>query len=125
MAVITYPCHNLNQSFLVKWDVGIQHRSTNVNHTPDSKVHGTNMGPISGRQDPGGPHVGPMNFDIWDANEMDFTPSQTGKELGPTSIKYPSEAKMSDKCLVNVNLRVFDIWDWLTLSSTRFSPEDS
>ena len=25
------------------------------------------MGPIWGRQDPGGPHVGPMNFAIWDA----------------------------------------------------------
>ena len=24
-----------------------------------------NMGPIWGRQDPGGPHVGPMNFAIW------------------------------------------------------------
>ena len=35
-------------------------------HTPDSKVHGANMGPIWGRQDPGGPHVGPMNFAIWD-----------------------------------------------------------
>ena len=23
------------------------------------------MGPIWGRQDPGGPHVGPMNFAIW------------------------------------------------------------
>ena len=23
------------------------------------------MGPIWGRQDPGGPHVGPMNFNIW------------------------------------------------------------
>ena len=32
---------------------------------PDSKVHGTNKGPIWGRQDPGGPHVGPMNFTIW------------------------------------------------------------
>ena len=32
---------------------------------PDSKVHGANMGPIWGRQDPGGPHVGPMNFVIW------------------------------------------------------------
>ena len=26
---------------------------------PDSKVHGANMGPIGGRQDPGGPHFGP------------------------------------------------------------------
>ena len=34
---------------------------------PDSKVHGANMGPIWGRQDPGGPHIGPMNFAIWDA----------------------------------------------------------
>ena len=33
---------------------------------PDSKVHEANMGPIWGRQDPGGPHVGPMNFAIWD-----------------------------------------------------------
>ena len=32
---------------------------------PNSKVHGANMGPIWGRQDPGGPHVGPMNFAIW------------------------------------------------------------
>ena len=32
---------------------------------PDSKVHGANMGPILGGQDPGGPHVGPMNVAIW------------------------------------------------------------
>ena len=32
----------------------------------DSKVHGANVGPTWGRQDPGGPHVGPMNFAIWD-----------------------------------------------------------
>ena len=35
-----------------------------VNINPDSKVHGANMGPIWGRQDPGEPHVGPMNFAI-------------------------------------------------------------
>ena len=39
---------------------------TNSWHTPDSKVHGTNTGRIWGRQDPGGPHVGPMNLAIWD-----------------------------------------------------------
>ena len=32
---------------------------------PDSKVHGTNMGPIRGRQNPCWPHVGPMIFAIW------------------------------------------------------------
>ena len=35
---------------------------------PDSKVHGANMGPIWGRQNPGGPYVGPMNFAIWEAD---------------------------------------------------------
>ena len=30
------------------------------NSIPDNKVHGANMGPIWGRQDPGGPHVGPI-----------------------------------------------------------------
>ena len=29
---------------------------------PNSKVYGANMGPTWGRQDPGGPHVGPMYF---------------------------------------------------------------
>ena len=33
---------------------------------PDNRFHGANMGPIWGRQDPDGPHVGPMNFAIWD-----------------------------------------------------------
>ena len=32
----------------------------------DSMVHGANMGPTWGQQDPGGPHVGPMNLAIWD-----------------------------------------------------------
>ena len=32
--------------------------------SPDCKVHDANMGPIWGRQEPGGPHVGPMNFAI-------------------------------------------------------------
>ena len=32
---------------------------------PDSKAHGANMGPIWDRQDPGGPHAGPMNYAIW------------------------------------------------------------
>ena len=31
---------------------------------PDNKEYGANMGHIWGRQDPGGPHVGPMDFAI-------------------------------------------------------------
>ena len=34
---------------------------------PDCKIHGTNVEPTWGRQDPGGPRVGHMNFGIWDA----------------------------------------------------------
>ena len=30
-----------------------------------ARFMGVNIGPIWGRQDPGGPHVGPMNFAIW------------------------------------------------------------
>ena len=49
-------CHDANYANFVTecWD-----------NYPDSKVHGANMGPIWGRQDPGGTHVGPMNFAIW------------------------------------------------------------
>ena len=52
----TFPCHNI---IICIFD-----------NIPDSKVHGANMGPIWGRQDPGGPHVGPMNFAIWDASYL-------------------------------------------------------
>ena len=31
----------------------------------DSKVHGANMGPTWGREDPGGLHVGLMNLATW------------------------------------------------------------
>ena len=49
----------------------VQHRKDKISNplqrlTPDSNVHGANMGPTWGRQDPGGPHVGPMNLAIWD-----------------------------------------------------------
>ena len=37
-----------------------------VCNIPDSKVHGANMGPTLGQQDPGGPHVGHVNLAIWD-----------------------------------------------------------
>ena len=36
-----------------------------IQNHPNSKVHGANMGPVWGRQDPGGPHVGSMNFAVW------------------------------------------------------------
>ena len=56
--VISHPYHNLNGRAtqpMLKFGMN-----------PDSKVHGANMGPIWRRQDPDGPHVGPMNFAIWE-----------------------------------------------------------
>ena len=47
--------------FTVKLD---QH-AVNFNY-PDITVHRANVGPIWGRQEPGGPHDGPMNFAIWE-----------------------------------------------------------
>ena len=38
----------------------------------DSTVHGANMGPIWGRQDPDGPHVGPMDFVFWASTVLGF-----------------------------------------------------
>ena len=36
-----------------------------MTHTyPDNKVHGANMGPTWGQQDPSGPHVGHVNLAI-------------------------------------------------------------
>ena len=47
---------------------------------PESKVHGANMGPIWGQQDPAGPHVGHINFAIWvppiECNHMSIMASQ-------------------------------------------------
>ena len=55
---------------------------------PDRKVYGVNMGPIWGWQDPGGLHVGPMNFAIrefiyfiWFYSEMIESPINDIKHL--------------------------------------------
>ena len=45
---------------------GLKQTACDLIPIPDNKVHGANMGPIWGRQDPGGPHVGPMDLAIWD-----------------------------------------------------------
>ena len=76
LAICRAAAHTANRRR--KWGVVlIDHCKPNDNYSwstgtisqgasPDSKVHGANMGPIWGRQDPGGHHVGPMNFAIWE-----------------------------------------------------------
>ena len=55
-----------------------------VLNTPESKIHGANLGPNWGRQDPGGPHVGPMNFAIWDC-----------RHCADYRVRYESESLLS------------------------------
>ena len=66
---------------------------------PDSKVHGANMGPFWGRQDPDGPHVGPMNFAIWGKSSFD-------KPCGVCGLLYALVPNLGPRLLtwININL---------------------
>ena len=46
--------------------MGANQYTISIRKNPDSKVRGANVGPIWGRQDPGGPHVGHMDFAMWE-----------------------------------------------------------
>ena len=50
---------------------------------------GANMGPIWGRQDPSGPHVGAMNFVIWVITEN--LDQSKGENLDTSSWFTPDE----------------------------------
>ena len=70
---ITISRHRNPSSLLVhtQWISGtsitmVFRHQTHYGNITDSKVHGANMGPIWGRQDPGGPHVGPKRLVDWD-----------------------------------------------------------
>ena len=54
-------CHKHNMHISKQ----INDKLVGVLETPDSRVHVANMRPTWGRQDPCGPHVGPMNLAIW------------------------------------------------------------
>ena len=43
-----------------------------------TNIHGVNIGPIWCRQDPVGPHVGPMKFAIW-FGPLDPLPTEISK----------------------------------------------
>ena len=63
-----------------------------MNVIPDSKVHGAIMGPIWGRQDPGGPHAGAMNFAIWDIQQV--TPVSEFRKQSETSKKKKKKFRL-------------------------------
>ena len=72
-----------------KHDASTMLRRNQIMICPDSKVHGASMGPIWGRQDPGGPHVGPMNFAIW----VEFKLYLEGTYFQTIMIIYINKAK--------------------------------
>ena len=52
-------------------DLANKQRKTKApQHSPDSKVHGANMGPTWLPSAPDGPHVGPMNCTIWEVTAI-------------------------------------------------------
>ena len=72
------PCVPNNYWLLSNRMLPVTHEGEGVRvcmKVPDSKVHEANMWPIWG-QDPGGHHVGPMDFVIWGTsdrwNNMDW-----------------------------------------------------
>ena len=67
-----FPCHDviitsIERHYSIYWTSSQTRNFVSGPYiNPDSKVHGANMGPLWGRQDPGGPHVGPTNSAIWE-----------------------------------------------------------
>ena len=69
------------------------------------------MGPIWGRQDPGGPHVGPMNFAIWVHPEINgLSPMIYNSSVFAVLLYILHRHENIDEGLINVNLRGFAIW---------------
>ena len=77
-----------------------------VDDIPDSKAHGGNMGPIRDRQDPGGPHVGPMIFAI-----LDITLGAEGWDIRITVLDIINWTGHNSMRLSDVYLYVY-IWWW-------------
>ena len=65
---------------------------------PDNKLQGANMEPIWGRHEPGGPHVGPMNFAIWESSVIKI---RSITNIAASSEKYTyrslAELKLNNK----------------------------
>ena len=81
---------------------------------PDGKVHGANMGPIWGRQDPGGPHVGPMTFAICDTVHALFRFAMVYYSLRCTPWIW------SVVCFVFVCLRNGSVWIYVIHAPSFF-----
>ena len=70
---------------------------------PNSKVHGTNVGPIWGRQDPDEPHVGPMNLAIWVATVIRIRRGDSKYCLNHAWHNTHSQPHAKELCIIGLN----------------------
>ena len=84
----------------------------NTAGVPDSKLHGVNMRPIWGRQDPGGPHVGPMNFAIWGLNVARAVSLQWSNQTSHIITPHTGLAKAVDVILHGRQTQPSLLWWW-------------
>ena len=85
-------CRRSNDQIFVTWEVA----RPLSNWSLIARCMGPNMGLTWGRQDPGGPHVGPMILAIWD-----------GSSILTTAPVVPSSSNFTEK--KNILLQ-FQIW---------------
>ena len=93
---------------------------------PDSNVHGAKMGPIWGRQDPHGPHVGPMNIAIWIytiCHNISIS-SQPIRSYKRFMASYPYELSQSDAGIVTEFLLHYMFVSYLALYVRAFRGEE-
>ena len=62
---ITWWCHYMETLPALPWLAFCVWSPPPTKDHPDSKIHGANVGPTWGRQDPGEPHAGHRNLAIW------------------------------------------------------------
>ena len=79
-----------------------------LQYVPDSKVHGAHMGPTWGRQDPGEPHVGPINFAIWGEAVLDDLDSSAVKER---AMNLSASSMANHKIITFFDVSIFLIID--------------
>ena len=74
---------------------------------PDSKIHGAYMGPIWGRQDPGGHHVGPMNFAICGVTVLHICGYRLDMKYSNLHNIYGVHSIINDKELLVTTIKFF------------------
>ena len=77
-----------------------------LGYSPDSKVHGANMGPIWGRQDPGGHHVGPMLAALTKLFLLSLTNMDTPCSM--SGLTWNSSRKLYQEC-ANTNTHLWKV----------------